>query len=53
MPVHGETAHAAAHARLAEEMGVDPRALFICENGDRVRARARRRCARGGGSRRA
>ena len=34
MPVHGETRMLAAHARLAEEMGVDPERIFICENGD-------------------
>jgi ribonuclease J len=33
MPVHGETRMLAAHARLAEEMGVDRDRVFICENG--------------------
>ncbi len=34
MPVHGEAAHLRAHARLAEETGVDPDNIFICENGE-------------------
>lgn len=34
MPVHGETRHLAAHARLAESVGVDPRKIFILDNGD-------------------
>ena len=34
MPVHGEAAHLRAHARLGEAVGVDPRNIFICENGD-------------------
>ena len=34
MPVHGESRMLAAHARLAEAMGVDPTRIFISENGD-------------------
>ncbi|RNL21773.1 RNase J family beta-CASP ribonuclease [Slackia faecicanis] len=34
MPVHGESTHLRAHARLAEATGVDPRKIFLCENGD-------------------
>jgi ribonuclease J len=33
MPVHGEFRMLAAHARLAEEGGVDPRSILIAENG--------------------
>jgi ribonuclease J len=33
MPVHGEYRMLAAHARLAEEGGVDPRSIVIAENG--------------------
>jgi len=34
MPVHGETRHLRAHAQLAQAVGVDPRSIFILENGD-------------------
>ncbi len=34
MPVHGETIHLMAHARLAEKCGVDPKKIFIIDNGD-------------------
>ena len=34
MPVHGETVHLMAHARLAEKCGVDPKKIFIIDNGD-------------------
>jgi ribonuclease J len=34
MPVHGETRHLHAHARLAESVGLEPENVFICENGD-------------------
>lgn len=34
MPVHGEPTHLRAHAKLAEEVGVDPDNIFIVENGD-------------------
>ena len=34
VPIHGEYRHLAAHAALAEEMGVPE--VFMCEDGDRV-----------------
>ncbi len=34
MPVHGESTHLRAHARLAEATGVPARNIFLCENGD-------------------
>lgn len=34
MPVHGEYRHLLQHARLAEEMGMNPQDIFILENGD-------------------
>ncbi|PKQ17324.1 MAG: RNase J family beta-CASP ribonuclease [Actinobacteria bacterium HGW-Actinobacteria-7] len=34
MPVHGETRHLAAHARLAQSVGIPEDAIFIMENGD-------------------
>ena len=34
MPVHGEATHLRAHAQLAEETGVPPENIFICENGE-------------------
>lgn len=34
MPVHGEAIHLLAHAKLAEEVGVDHDNIFLCENGD-------------------
>lgn len=34
MPVHGEATHLRAHAQLAEATGVEPRNIFLCENGD-------------------
>ena len=34
MPVHGEASHLRAHAALAEETGVPPENIFICENGE-------------------
>ena len=34
MPVHGEATHLRAHARLAEKCGIDPKKIFIIENGD-------------------
>ena len=33
MPVHGETRHLIANARLAEETGVDPDRVLLCEDG--------------------
>lgn len=34
MPVHGEATHLRAHAHLAEETGVAPENVFLCENGE-------------------
>lgn len=34
IPVHGEAQHLLAHARLADEVGVDPENIFVCDNGD-------------------
>ncbi len=34
MPVHGEAAHLRAHAKLAEAVGVEPKNIFILDNGD-------------------
>ena len=34
LPVHGETRHLKAHARLAEETGVLPQNIFVLDNGD-------------------
>jgi len=34
MPVHGETRHLAAHARLAEAVGIPEDAIFVMDNGD-------------------
>ena len=34
LPVHGEATHLRAHARLAEAVGIDPKNIFILENGD-------------------
>jgi len=36
VPVHGEVRHLAAHARLAEEVGLSPDRTLICEDGDQV-----------------
>ncbi len=34
VPVHGEYRHMVHHADLAEESGVDPEKIFVCEDGD-------------------
>lgn len=39
MPVHGEAVHLRAHARLALEMGMDERRVFIADNGDSLEMR--------------
>ena len=39
MPVHGEASHLRAHARLAEAVGIDPKHIFIMDNGDSLRMR--------------
>jgi ribonuclease J len=36
VPVHGEHLHLVAHAKLAETMGVDPKDILVCGDGDRV-----------------
>jgi ribonuclease J len=36
MPVHGEWRHLRAHSRLAEEAGVPPERIALCEDGDVV-----------------
>ena len=37
LPVHGEATHLRAHARLAESVGVNPKHIFILDNGDSLR----------------
>ena len=39
MPVHGEAMHLRAHARLAEQMGIPSKNIFILENGDTLEMR--------------
>lgn len=34
MPVHGETRHLRAHAKLAEDVGVSRKSIYVLENGD-------------------
>lgn len=34
VPIHGETRHLAAHARLARAVGMPEEAIFVLENGD-------------------
>jgi ribonuclease J len=34
MPIHGETRHLAAHARLAQSVGVPADCVFVLDNGD-------------------
>ncbi len=36
IPVHGEYRHMVHHAELAEQSGVDPENVFVCEDGDVV-----------------
>jgi len=36
IPVHGEWRHLATHARLAEEVGIEPDRILVCEDGDQV-----------------
>ena len=50
VPIHGETRHLAAHARLAEEVGIPKENVFVLDNGDcleltRVGARVERRAS--------
>ncbi|MBU6495098.1 MAG: ribonuclease J [Acidobacteria bacterium] len=46
VPVHGEYRHMVHHARLAEGMGLDPRHVIVCEDGDQIELSAAgiRRC---------
>ena len=39
MPVHGEAMHLRAHAKLAEQMGIPAKNVFILENGDTLEMR--------------
>ncbi len=39
IPVHGEYRHMAHHARLARTMGMPPRHILLCEDGDQVEVR--------------
>lgn len=39
MPVHGEAVHLRAHAKLAEQVGVDPDHIFVVDNGDTLEMR--------------
>ncbi|WP_082019743.1 RNase J family beta-CASP ribonuclease [Berryella intestinalis] len=41
MPVHGEATHLRAHAKLAEATGVDPKNIFILENGESLELTSR------------
>lgn len=41
MPVHGEYRHLIQHARLAEDLGMDPENIFILENGDTLHVNKR------------
>jgi ribonuclease J len=34
MPVHGEVRHLRAHAKLAEDVGISRRSIFVLDNGD-------------------
>jgi len=34
VPVHGEYRHMAAHAKIAERMGVEPKKILLCSDGD-------------------
>jgi ribonuclease J len=36
VPVHGEYRHMMAHARIAEDMGLAPERILVCEDGDQV-----------------
>jgi ribonuclease J len=36
IPVHGEYRHMVHHAELAEQSGVDPEHIYVCEDGDVV-----------------
>ena len=36
IPIHGETRHLVAHAKIAEKSGVEPENVFLIEDGDTV-----------------
>ncbi|MFP3907182.1 MAG: ribonuclease J [Acidimicrobiales bacterium] len=36
VPVHGEYRHMVAHTRIAEDVGMDPDHILLCEDGDSV-----------------
>ena len=42
MPVHGEATHLRAHARLAQDMGIDEKNIFILDNGESLEMRDHR-----------
>ena len=46
MPIHGEYRHLMQHKELAEFMGMDPRNIFVCDNGH-VLELDRETCKRG------
>lgn len=48
MPVHGEAMHLRAHARLAEQMGIPAKNIFVMDNGDSLEMRAHK-VSRGAG----
>ncbi len=39
MPVHGEAMHLRAHAQLAQEMGMNPKRVFVVDNGETLEMR--------------
>ena len=39
MPVHGEAMHLRAHAKLAEQMGIPAKNIFVMDNGDTLEMR--------------
>lgn len=41
MPVHGESVHLRAHAKLADATGVEKSNIFICENGESLELSSR------------
>ena len=40
MPVHGEAQHLRAHAKLAEQVGIPKKNIFVVDNGDSLELRA-------------
>lgn len=39
IPVHGEAIHLLSHSKLAKQAGVNPKNIFVCENGDVIELR--------------